>query len=105
MSVINISDDQFHDVISKNAVVLVDFWAPWCGPCRQIAPILDEVAKNYEGRALVVKINVDESTNVAAEHGVRSIPTLMLFKNGTLAQTLVGAQSKTALSQLIDSHL
>jgi thioredoxin 1 len=100
------SDASFNaDVIEAGTLVLVDYWAEWCGPCKMIAPILDEVSKDYEGKLRVTKMNVDENRDVPAKYGIRGIPTLMLFKDGELAATKVGALSKAQLTAFIDSHL
>jgi thioredoxin 1 len=100
------SDDAFStDVLECDVPVLVDYWAEWCGPCKQIAPILDEVSKAYEGRLRIVKMNVDENTAIPAKFGIRGIPTLMLFKGGELAATKVGALPKSQLTAFIDGHL
>jgi thioredoxin 1 len=100
------SDASFNtDVIESGTPVLVDYWAEWCGPCKMIAPILDEVSKTYDGKLRVAKMNVDENRDVPAKYGIRGIPTLMLFKNGELAATKVGALSKAQLTAFIDSHL
>ena len=102
----HVTDDTFDpEVLKSDTPVLVDYWAEWCGPCKSIAPILDEVAKEYEGRLKIAKINVDENQQVPARFGIRGIPTLMLFKNGELAATKVGALSKAQLTAFIDSHL
>ena len=101
-----VTDDSFEqDVLKSDMPVLVDFWAEWCGPCRMIAPILDEVAKEYEGRLTVAKLNVDENQQTPQKYGVRGIPTLMLFKNGNIEATKVGAMSKSQLTAFIDSHI
>ena len=103
---IEINDSNFKSEVTDSAMpVLVDFWAPWCGPCRMIAPILEELAKEYDGKVKVVKINVDDSPNTASEYGIRSIPTLILFKDGKVFEKTVGAQSKENLKQLVDKSL
>ena len=102
----HISDASFDaDVIQSSTPVIVDFWAEWCGPCKMIAPILDEVASAYQGKLQVAKMNVDENRDVPAKFGIRGIPTLMLFKNGQLAATKVGAMSKAQLTAFIDQQL
>jgi thioredoxin 1 len=102
----HVSDATFQaDVLSAPAPVLVDFWAEWCGPCKMIAPILDEVAGTYTGKLQVAKMNVDENREVPAKFGIRGIPTLMLFKDGQLAATKVGAMSKAQLTAFIDQQL
>ena len=93
------------DVLRAAGPVLVDYWAEWCGPCKAIAPILDEVSKAYDGRLQVAKMNVDENRDVPAKFGIRGIPTLMLFKDGQLAATKVGALSKAQLTAFLDGHL
>ncbi len=93
------------DVLQSSVPVLVDFWASWCGPCRMIAPILDELAADYGDKISIVKINVDENQESPAKFGIRGIPTLLLFKNGTLMGTKVGAASKSQLAAFIDSHI
>ena len=100
------SDANFSaDVLEAGTPVLVDYWAEWCGPCKMIAPILDEVSKDYDGKLRIAKMNVDENRDVPAKYGIRGIPTLMLFKDGQLAATKVGALSKAQLTAFIDSHL
>ncbi|MFN4266598.1 MAG: thioredoxin TrxA [Aquabacterium sp.] len=102
----HISDASFDaDVIQSAQPVLVDYWAEWCGPCKMIAPILDEVAKDYSGRLNVAKMNVDQNREVPAKFGIRGIPTLMIFKGGQLAATKVGALSKAQLTAFIDANL
>ncbi|MCW5633653.1 MAG: thioredoxin TrxA [Rubrivivax sp.] len=102
----HVTDDSFgDDVVKSDKPVLVDFWAEWCGPCKMIAPILDEAAKVYDGKVQIVKMNVDENRDVPARFGIRGIPTLMLFKGGDLAATKVGALSKAQLTAFLDGHL
>ncbi|MBH9553337.1 thioredoxin TrxA [Inhella gelatinilytica] len=102
----HVSDASFEaDVLKSGTPVLVDYWAEWCGPCRMIAPILDEVSGAYEGKLQVAKMNVDENREVPAKYGIRGIPTLMLFKDGQLAATKVGALSKAQLTSFLDAHL
>ena len=103
---IEITDASFKSEVTDSPVpVLVDFWAPWCGPCKMIAPVLEEIAQEYEGKAKVVKINIDDNQNTPAQFGVRSIPTLILFKNGNEVEKIIGAQGKDKLTALIDSVL
>ena len=102
----HISDASFDaDVLQSGTPVIVDFWAEWCGPCKMIAPILDEVAAAYQGKLQVAKMNVDENRDVPAKFGIRGIPTLMVFKGGQLAATKVGAMSKAQLTAFIDQQL
>jgi len=102
----NITDASFEaDVLQSPLPVLVDYWAEWCGPCRSIAPVLDELAQAYEGKLQICKMNVDENRDTPAKFGIRGIPTLMIFKGGELAQTQVGAAGKAQLQALIDKHL
>jgi thioredoxin 1 len=102
----HVSDSSFQaDVLDAQTPVLVDFWAEWCGPCKAIAPILDEVAGSYSGKLQVSKMNVDENREVPAKFGIRGIPTLMVFKDGQLAATKVGALSKAQLTAFIDANL
>ena len=101
-----VTDDSFAaDVLQSQQPVLVDYWAEWCGPCKMIAPILDEIAKEYAGRLKVAKLNIDDNQETPASYGVRGIPTLMVFKNGNIEATKVGALSKSQLAAFIDSHL
>ena len=100
------SDASFDsDVITSSTPVLVDYWAEWCGPCKAIAPILDEASKAYDGRLQIAKMNVDENRDIPAQYGIRGIPTLMLFKDGKLAATKVGALTKAQLTAFIDGNL
>jgi len=102
----HISDSSFEaDVLKSGKPVLVDYWAEWCGPCKMIAPILDEVSNTYEGKLQIAKMNVDENRDIPAKFGIRGIPTLMLFKDGQLAATKVGAMSKAQLTAFIDQQL
>ena len=105
-SVLHVTDSDFNDVVLKAAgPVLVDYWAEWCGPCRMIAPVLDEIAKEYAGKLTVAKLNIDDNPNTPSHYGVRGIPTLMLFKNGEVEATKVGALTKSQLAAFIDSNI
>ena len=105
-NLVHTNDSNFDaDVINSEKPALVDFWAEWCGPCKMIAPFLDEAATEYADKLSVVKLNVDESPNVAAKFGIRSIPTLMLFKDGAVQAQKVGAFSKSQLTEFLDSNL
>ena len=105
-SITNVTEATFkQEVLENETPVLVDFWAPWCGPCRMVAPIVDEIAKEFDGKIKVFKLNTDENPNVASQFGIRSIPTLMVFKDGQKVDTVVGAVPKTTLSSTISKYL
>lgn len=105
-NIIHLSDDSFEqEVLQSNTPVLVDYWAEWCGPCKMIAPILDEISKEYEGKIKVTKLNIDDNQATPPKYGIRGIPTLMLFKNGNVEATKVGALSKSQLTAFIDSNI
>lgn len=105
-SVLHVNDSEFNETVIKAAgPVLVDYWAEWCGPCKMIAPVLDEIAKDYSGKLTVVKLNIDENPETPQHYGVRGIPTLMLFKNGEVEATKVGSLSKSQLAAFLDSNI
>lgn len=104
--IVHVTDETFEeDVLKADGPVLVDYWADWCGPCKMIAPILDEIAEEYSGRVRVAKLNIDENPNTPPKYGIRGIPTLMLFKNGSVEATKVGALSRSQLAAFLDSNL
>lgn len=104
--IISLSDEKFDaDVINANGPVLVDFWAEWCGPCKMIAPILSEIADEFDGKVTVGKLNVDENNETPPKYGIRGIPTLLLFKDGAVAATKVGALSKTQLIEFLNDNI
>jgi thioredoxin 1 len=104
--IVYVTDDNFDaEVTNAEGTVLVDYWADWCGPCKMIAPILDEIAEEYAGKLKVAKLNIDENPNTPPKFGIRGIPTLMLFKGGNVEATKVGAVSKSQLTAFIDSNL
>ena len=105
-SIVHTSDASFSsDVLKSETPVLLDFWAEWCGPCKMIAPILDEIAEEYKGRVKIAKINIDENPQTPPKFNIRGIPTLILFKNGTVEAQKVGAVSKSQLAAFLDSNL
>lgn len=101
-----VTDSSFEkEVLESDVPVLVDFWAPWCGPCRMVAPVVDEIAEQYDGKVKVVKVNTDENPSVASTYGIRSIPTLMIFKDGQRVDMVVGAVPKTTLANTLEKHI
>ncbi|MCE2702125.1 MAG: thioredoxin [Anabaena sp. 49633_E8] len=103
---INVTDSSFKvEVLDSDVPVLVDFWAPWCGPCRMVAPVVEEIATQYEEKIKVVKVNTDENPEIASKYGIRSIPTLMIFKGGDKVDMVVGAVPKTTLANTLEKYL
>jgi len=104
--IVHTTDSNFEaDVLKSDLPVLVDYWAEWCGPCKMIAPVLDDIAEEYDGKVRIVKLNIDENPQTPPKYGIRGIPTLMLFKNGAVEATKVGAVSKSQLAAFIDANL
>ena len=104
--IVHLSDAGFEqDVLESAKPVLVDYWAEWCGPCKMIAPILEDIAEEYDGRVTIAKLNIDKNPSTPPKYGIRGIPTLMLFKNGTVEATKVGALSKSQLTAFLDSNI
>ena len=104
-AVAEITDQEFDKTVASDKPVFVDFWAPWCGPCRIIGPLVEELASTYEGRVLMTKLNVDDNSVTAQKYGVTSIPTLMIFKNGKLVDRIIGAMPRSELQKFIDRNL
>lgn len=102
---VEITDSNFEEIISSEKPVLVDFWAEWCGPCKMIGPLVEELAGDYDGKAVIGKVNVDENPNVSAKFGIRSIPTLLVFKGGEIVDKQIGAVPKGVLAQKLDAQL
>jgi thioredoxin 1 len=105
MDTIEITDANFNEVLNTDKPVLVDFWAEWCGPCKMIGPIVKELAGEYDGKAVIAKVNVDENPSTAAQFGIRSIPTLLVFKNGEVVDKQIGAVPKAVLAGKLDAQL
>ena len=108
INIVDANESDFNDKVieaSADKLIVVDFWAPWCGPCRMVAPIVEEISKDFEGKIKVFKLNTDENPNVASQYGIRSIPTLMIFKGGQKVDTVAGAVPKATLSGTISKHL
>ena len=104
--IVHLTDDNFDsEVLQSSEPVLVDYWAEWCGPCKMIAPVLDEICGEYDGRVKIAKLNIDDNPNTPPRYGIRGIPTLMLFKNGEVEATKVGAVSKSQLTAFIDGNI
>jgi thioredoxin 1 len=104
--IVHVTDSEFErEVLGSDKPVLVDYWAEWCGPCKMIAPILEEIAEEYDGKVTIAKLNIDDNPQTPPKYGIRGIPTLMLFKEGNVEATKVGALSKSQLSAFLDSHL
>ena len=103
MSTIKLTDDNFQSTVKDNNLVLIDFWAPWCGPCKALAPVLEELAAEHSN-VVIAKMNTDENPNTASQHGIMSIPTMMIFKNGELVDRLVGALPKPVIVEKLEPH-
>lgn len=104
-STVEITDSNFEEILKSDQPVLVDFWAEWCGPCKMIGPLVEELAGEYDGKAVIGKVNVDENPNVSAKFGIRSIPTLLVFKGGEVVDKQIGAVPKQALADKLDAQM
>lgn len=105
-TMVELTNDNFEqEVVQHPGTVLVDFWAPWCGPCRMVGPVVEEISREYQGKAKVAKLNTDEASEIASRYGIRSIPTIMFFKNGEMVQQLVGAYPKAKITEKLDASL
>lgn len=102
---INLDDSDFTESINKFPLLLVDFWAPWCGPCRMMSPVIDQVGKEYQGKLVVGKVNVDENPSISRQFGISSIPTLILFKKGQAVSNIIGSVSKSRIDEMVLMHL
>lgn len=102
---LNLDDSNFAQTINKYPLLLVDFWAPWCGPCRMMSPIIDQVGKEYIGKLVVGKVNVDENPHISGQFGISSIPTLILFKRGQVVNNIIGSVSKSRIDEMVRMHL
>ena len=102
---LNIKDDNFEAIVAEGKPVVLDIWATWCGPCRAIAPVIEELANDYDGKAVIAKLDVDQNPDTAAKFGIRSIPTLHVFKGGEVVEQIVGAVPKATLEEKINNHL
>jgi len=103
--ILELTNDNFKATLDVQMPVLVDFWAPWCGPCRTLGPVLEEIAREFEGKALVGKVNVDENPDIASQFGIRGIPTLILFKKGKVKEQIVGMNSKSSIVSLLQKNI
>ena len=103
---LHVNDDNFkQEVLESDIPAVIDFWAPWCGPCRMIAPIIEEMATEYEGKAKMCKVNVDDSQQTAMQYGIRSIPTVLIFKNGEVVESIIGAVPKQRIVESLEKHI
>lgn len=105
MSVANLTADQFEETLSNHEILVLDFWAAWCGPCRMVGPIIDQISEEYEGKVVVGKVDVDANQEFAAKYGVRNIPTVLVFKNGEVVEKQVGVAPKQTYADSLDKHL